>query len=51
MNWDALGAIAEAVGAIGVIGTLLYLSVELRKSTIATRQQSYHNIISVMLLW
>ena len=26
MNWEALGAIAELLGAIGVILTLLYLS-------------------------
>ena len=26
MNWVALGAIAELLGAIGVIATLLYLS-------------------------
>jgi len=46
MNWDAIGAIAEVVGAIGVIGTLMYLAVELRKSTVATRQQSYHSIVT-----
>ena len=46
MNWEALGAIAEVLGAIGVIGTLIYLSVELRKSTTATRQQSYHSIVT-----
>ena len=26
MNWEALGALAELLGAIGVIATLLYLS-------------------------
>ncbi len=26
MNWDAMGAIAEVLGAIGVIGTLMYLA-------------------------
>ena len=46
MNWDAMGAIAEVLGAIGVIGTLMYLAVELRKSTTATRQQSYHSIVT-----
>ena len=26
MNWEALGAVAELLGAIGVIVTLIYLS-------------------------
>ena len=32
MNWNAIGAIAEALGAIGVIATLLYLSVQIRQN-------------------
>jgi hypothetical protein len=30
MSWEALGAIAEAVGAAGVIVTLVYLAVQIR---------------------
>ncbi len=30
MNWDALGAIAELVGALGVIASLLYLAGQVR---------------------
>ena len=30
MNWDAMGAIAEAFGAIAVITTLVYLAVQVR---------------------
>ena len=37
MNWDAIGAIGEIVGAAGVIITLLYLSIQLRQSTKASR--------------
>lgn len=37
MNWDALGAIGEMLGAIGVIATLLYLSVQIRQNTRAIR--------------
>ena len=36
MNWDAIGAIAEAVGAAGVIASLLYLAVQVRASTQAS---------------
>ena len=33
MNWEAVGAIAETVGAIGVILSLVYLSVQIRSNT------------------
>ncbi|MFK7865129.1 MAG: hypothetical protein AB8B95_12995 [Pseudohongiellaceae bacterium] len=33
MNWEALGAIAELLGAIGVIVTLLYLSKQIRHNS------------------
>ncbi len=33
MNWDALGAIGELVGAMAVVLTLLYLAVQLRQNT------------------
>ena len=38
MNWDALGAIGEMLSAIGVIATLLYLSVQIRQNTRAIRR-------------
>ena len=40
MNWDAIGAIAELFGAIGVIVTLVYLSVQLRHNTGSMRVSS-----------
>ena len=30
MNWDAVGAIGEVLGALVVVGTLVYLAVQLR---------------------
>ena len=33
MNWEAVGAIAEAFGAIGVIATLVYLSAQVRQNS------------------
>jgi len=33
MNWDAMGAIGEVVGAVGVIATLGYLAVQIRQNT------------------
>ncbi len=32
MNWDALGAIAELLGAAGVVVTLVYLALQIRRS-------------------
>jgi hypothetical protein len=33
MNWDAIGALGEIIGALAVIGTLIYLSRQIREST------------------
>ena len=40
MNWDAIGAIGELVGATAVVATLLYLSYQLRQNTKTTRLSS-----------
>ena len=32
MNWDAIGAIAEIVGAMAVVVTLYYLAMQVRES-------------------
>lgn len=37
MNWDAIGAIGEVVGAAGVIVTLGYLAVQIRQNTASVR--------------
>ena len=37
MNWDAVGAIAELLGAIGVIGSLIYLATQVRSSNLASQ--------------
>lgn len=37
MNWDALGAIGEIIGAAAVFATLVYLAVQIRQNTGAVR--------------
>ena len=37
MNWEAIGAIGEVVGAAGVIATLIYLAAQIRQNAAATR--------------
>ncbi len=33
MNWEAIGAVGETVGGIGVIVTLIYLAIQVRQNT------------------
>ena len=40
MNWEAIGAVAEALGAAGVIATLVYLGVQIRANTTALRVEA-----------
>ena len=42
MNWDAIGAVGEAVGAAGVIISLLYLAVQIRGDARAKRASTIH---------
>ena len=37
MNWDAVGAIAELIGAAAVVATLYYLAVQLRETRLQDR--------------
>ncbi|MBW2423886.1 MAG: hypothetical protein JRG86_06545 [Deltaproteobacteria bacterium] len=43
MNWDAIGAIAELLGAVGVIASLVYLATQIRQS----REQMERNTRAV----
>jgi len=43
MNWDAIGAIGEIVGACGVIISLLYLAVQIRGDAKAKRAATVHD--------
>ena len=40
MNWDAMGAIGEIIGATAVIATLLYLAVQTRQTRMAVQDSS-----------
>jgi hypothetical protein len=53
MNWDAIGAIAELLGAIGVIASLVYLATQIRHSrdqmsqnTRALRATAYQDVLN-----
>ena len=44
MNWDALGAVGEIVGAGAVVLTLVYLALQVRMSAKQQSIESYRNV-------
>jgi hypothetical protein len=49
MNWEAVGAIAESIGAASVIATLAYLALQIRSNTSALRAQTRYSISEFVL--
>jgi hypothetical protein len=43
MNWDAIGAIGETVGALAVVVSLLYLALQMRSNSKALRADAAWN--------
>jgi hypothetical protein len=41
VNWDVISAIADLLGAIGVLVSLLYLATQIRQNTAWLRQQAF----------
>lgn len=48
MNWDALGAIGEIIGAVAVFATLVYLAVQIRQNTGAVRAAALNSSVVVV---
>jgi hypothetical protein len=46
MNWDAVGALAELVGAIGVIVSLIYLANQIRQNSNSVRAESVRQLLA-----
>jgi hypothetical protein len=46
MNWEALGAIGEIVGAVAVVLTLGYLAVQIRQNTLSNRSTFHFQAIT-----
>ena len=40
LSWDAIGAVGEVVGGVGVIVTLIYLAIQVRQNTKASEKQN-----------
>jgi hypothetical protein len=45
VNWEALGAIGEIVGAVAVIVTLGYLAVQIRQNTKSVRSATLQSVL------
>jgi len=49
INWDAIGAIGEIVGAAAVVLTLFYLSKQIRHSADVSKVSSYHEAVTQLV--
>ena len=45
MNWEALGAIAELLGAISVLLTLIYLAIQVRENSKVQTINTYNSVM------
>jgi hypothetical protein len=43
MNWDAIGAVGEIIGAVAVVVSLVYLASQLRQANEIARQSAYRD--------
>jgi len=51
MNWDAIGAVADSIGAIVVVVTLVYLTVQLRQNTKAIEHSTNRAVFDDAYKW
>ena len=51
MNWDAIGAVGEIVGAAAVVISLLYLASQIRTSNRAVKQAANREIMDEIFNW
>jgi len=51
MEWDAVGAIGEIVGAIAVVATLLYLAGQIRTAQVAGASAATYSAIESFSRW
>jgi len=48
MNWEAIGAIGEIIGALAVVISLVYLGLQIRTQNNETRISSVHDILEAL---
>jgi len=45
MNWDAIGAVGEIIGAVVVVFSLLYLAIQVRQANALARGQTHQRMV------
>ena len=45
MNWEAVSAISEIIGAIAVASTLFYHAIQIRHSSTVAREQAHYHML------
>ena len=48
MNWDAIGAIGEIIGAVAVFITLIYLALQIRQNTRAVNSSALDSTVNTI---
>ena len=48
MNWVAVSAVAEVIGALAVVFTLIYLAIQMKHSTLAVNQAAQQSMVAEM---
>jgi uncharacterized protein with PQ loop repeat len=48
MNWEAVGAIGEIIGAIAVVVTLIYLAVQVHQNTKSVQASTYQLVAEAL---
>ena len=51
MDWDALGASAEAIGALAILVTLVYLAKQIRQNSLTNQNAALQNVSSQYADW
>jgi len=46
MNWDAISAVGEILGASAVLITLIYLAIQIKQNTAAVATSTYESVMS-----
>ena len=46
MNWEAISAIGQIVGALAVLITLIYLAIQLKQNTAAVATSTYESAMT-----
>jgi hypothetical protein len=49
VNWDALGAMGEIFGSLGVFISLVYLAIQMKNSASETRDASIHSVMQLAI--